>query len=274
MLFRSIAERSNAGTFRVANRSAASVRPHAASSGTDSGDRIAVRSAIQAQATSTVVRVANPRILTSRPANAVEPPDSPSTQVAPRDSIASLIRRAENSCRPEPLHAPRRVGCIPTERDVQRGPSGDAQWRRVTNQARDLKETMDNDKPAAAENIELADRILDQLDTIIRECEAETRPLEVDPARNQLFELFVTAEAAGCVGDDADPDLSADGICHALATRWGLKAAAQQSFESQTSIPPEHIGKMRSLWSVMRMWMEWTYAWERWPEFHDGETGR
>ena len=25
---------------------------------------------------------------------------------------------------------------------------------------------------------------------------------------------------------------------------------------------------MRLLWSVMRMWMEWTYAWQRWAEFH------
>jgi len=26
---------------------------------------------------------------------------------------------------------------------------------------------------------------------------------------------------------------------------------------------------MRMLWSFLRMWMEWAYAWERWSEFHD-----
>ena len=28
----------------------------------------------------------------------------------------------------------------------------------------------------------------------------------------------------------------------------------------------------RLLWSVMRMWMEWDYAWERWEEFHRSQA--
>jgi hypothetical protein len=36
-------------------------------------------------------------------------------------------------------------------------------------------------------------------------------------------------------------------------------------------IAPVHMNRMRSLWSMMRMWMEWTYAWDRWEEFHRGK---
>lgn len=118
----------------------------------------------------------------------------------------------------------------------------------------------------------LQNQILDQLDVIIGEAEQKGTPLEVDPSRAKIFELFVTAEAAGCVGEEAQPDLSADGICAALSQRWGLQQAAQASVANQTKIPGEHLTKMRSLWSVMRMWMEWTYAWERWAEFHQDQT--
>jgi len=86
--------------------------------------------------------------------------------------------------------------------------------------------------------------------------------------RGQLFELFVTAEGAGYVDGEGDFDLSADGLCHELSERWGLKQAAEQSFTQQSNLPPTQLKKMRSLWSLMRMWMEWTYAWSRWAEFH------
>ncbi len=121
----------------------------------------------------------------------------------------------------------------------------------------------------------LAEQILNTLEGLIREAERETRPLEVDPNRSRLFELFVTAHGAGFVRQDAAVDLTADGICRELAQRWGLADAARQSAEQQAAFRPEHVGKMRLLWSLMRMWMEWTYAWERWPEFHapaDAET--
>lgn len=119
---------------------------------------------------------------------------------------------------------------------------------------------------------QLQQQILHRIDRIIGECEEAGRPLEIDPARSQLFELFVTAEGAGCVGEESQPDLSADGICQALADRWGLRAAARASIAEQSKLPRQQLSRMRSLWSVMRMWMEWTYAWQRWPEFHEAST--
>lgn len=115
---------------------------------------------------------------------------------------------------------------------------------------------------------DLARGIVARVDEIIRRAESETKPLEVDPYRGELFELFVTAEGAGYVDEQGDFDLSADGLCHQLSERWGLKQAAEQSFTQQSNLPTSHLQKMRSLWSVMRMWMEWTYAWSRWDEFH------
>lgn len=114
----------------------------------------------------------------------------------------------------------------------------------------------------------LAERIVSQVESLVREAEAENKPLEVDPYRGRLFELFVTAEGAGHLEPDAEPDLSADGLCRLLAERWGLADAARQSFEQQQRLPREQLVKMRLLWSVMRMWMEWAYAWSRWDEFH------
>ena len=118
------------------------------------------------------------------------------------------------------------------------------------------------------ETLTLADRILDQIESLILEAEKTTKPLEVDPYRGQLFELFVTANGAGYTAENATPDLSADGICRQLGARWGLANAARESLELKARMPQEHLSKMRLLWSVMRMWMEWTYAWDRWAEFH------
>lgn len=115
----------------------------------------------------------------------------------------------------------------------------------------------------------LAEQILNTLDELIREAEHETKPLELDPYRSRLFELFVTTNGAGFLSNDAAMDLSADGLCRELAARWGLTDAARETAEGQAAFRSEHIGKMRLLWSLMRMWMEWTYAWQRWPEFHE-----
>lgn len=123
------------------------------------------------------------------------------------------------------------------------------------------------EKPESA-NLDLQTHILSQINSIISDSEVNGKPLEIDPARGRLFELFVKAESAGLVGDDAEPDLSADGICQSLSAQWGLQEAAQASVVNQTRLEPEQLAKMRSLWSVMRMWMEWTYAWGRWTEFH------
>lgn len=117
----------------------------------------------------------------------------------------------------------------------------------------------------------LATQILDRLDNLLRQAEAETRPLELDPFRSGLFELFVLADGAGFLKDDAETDLSADVLCRLLAERWGLTEAAQQATEAQTKIPNAQLSKMRLLWSLMRMWMEWTYAWQRWQKFHDAK---
>jgi hypothetical protein len=120
----------------------------------------------------------------------------------------------------------------------------------------------------------LAKSLIEQIDRVVREAEEAGRPLEIAPYRGQLFELFVMADAADLLKEPANEnappklDLTADGLCRALAERWNLSDAARASFSNQTRLPPEHLARMRLLWSVMRMWMEWTYAWQRWREFH------
>jgi hypothetical protein len=120
----------------------------------------------------------------------------------------------------------------------------------------------------------LARSILDQIELLVAEAEAAARPLELDPFRGRLFELFVMADAADLLREPEDApsaaenDLTADGLCRALAARWNLADAARESFSSKTRLAPEHLARMRLLWSVMRMWMEWSYAWQRWAEFH------
>lgn len=114
----------------------------------------------------------------------------------------------------------------------------------------------------------LAVRVLERIDVLVRDAERQTRPLELDPYRSQLFELFVLAEGAGYVREGAQPDLTADGLCRALAERWGLADATRTSQYGPAKLPAQNVAQMRLLWSLMRMWMEWTYAWQRWPEFH------
>ncbi len=114
----------------------------------------------------------------------------------------------------------------------------------------------------------MADHILNRLEELILDADRQTKPLELEPYRGQLFELFVMAEGAGYLKEGSDPDLSADGLCRLLGARWGLAAAAREAMSQQSKIPQQQLAKMRLLWSVMRMWMEWDYAWERWSEFH------
>ena len=114
----------------------------------------------------------------------------------------------------------------------------------------------------------LASQIVEHVDELISQALRENKPLEIDPVRSRLFELFVTADGAGYLSEGSDPDLTADSFCKLLAERWGLDAAAQESVSRQEKIPQEHLAKMRGLWSFLRMWMEWTYAWSRWKEFH------
>ncbi|MFK7821481.1 MAG: hypothetical protein AB8G99_22390 [Planctomycetaceae bacterium] len=123
-----------------------------------------------------------------------------------------------------------------------------------------------------AELPHLARTILDGVADLCEQATKSGQPLEVDPNRGHLFEYFVTAEASGYLKEDAECDLSADGLCHLLGTRWGVADAARESTARQEKMAPESLAKMRLLWSLMRMWMEWTYAWSRWNEFHSART--
>lgn len=105
-----------------------------------------------------------------------------------------------------------------------------------------------------------AQKILGEIDRLIQQAESQTRPLEIDPYHRELFQLFKLAYEAGLTGDDASPDLSADGICKQLAALWGLTAAAQTWLTQSAQLPKAQLMRMRSLWSVMRMWMEWDFA--------------
>lgn len=124
---------------------------------------------------------------------------------------------------------------------------------------------------STSEALTLADHIIEQVEQLILEAERTTKPLELDPFRSRLFELFVTAEGAGYLKEGSDPDLSADGLCRLLGARWGLANAAREAMSQQTRMSQEQLSKMRLLWSVMRMWMEWDYAWQRWGEFHNSK---
>lgn len=112
----------------------------------------------------------------------------------------------------------------------------------------------------------LKQTILTRLQQVISDAEQATRPLEIEPWRGKLFELFVTANGAGMTRDDSPIDLTASGICQELSAQWGLKDIATS--DQGATFAPKDIAKVRLLWSLMRMWMEWTYAWDRWHEFH------
>ena len=141
---------------------------------------------------------------------------------------------------------------------------------------------MTNRDIQVSENVRktVADAIISGVEMLIEEAQQATKPLEIDPYRSRLFELFVTADGANLVGDertthlktavdeDDRTDLSADGLSRSLARRWGLDMAARDSAAQQTKLPPVQLERMRLLWSIMRMWMEWNYAWCRWEEFH------
>lgn len=117
---------------------------------------------------------------------------------------------------------------------------------------------------------------LGELETVIAEAQAATRPLEIEPWRSRIFNAFVQAwhadlvpdESQASAFDDSDEDdpellLTADTLCRVLAQRSGLDLAAREAQSLQTRLPPDQLERMRLLWSLMRMWMEWSYAWHR-----------
>ncbi len=114
--------------------------------------------------------------------------------------------------------------------------------------------------------------VIDRLQLIIEQAEAETKPLEMDPFRSQLFELFVMADGAAMLDEALEPNLTSDSIAKILAERWQLRSAAVESMQQDSPLAQESLSRMRLLWSFLRMWMEWTYAWQRWREFHEGDA--
>jgi len=118
---------------------------------------------------------------------------------------------------------------------------------------------------------DFAERVIEQVEEVVLAAEEATRPLEVEPYRGRLFAVFVLAYRAGGMQPDSAIDLSADALCRDLGARWGLANAARDAGDA-TGMNPQHVHKMRLLWSTMRLWMEWTYAWNRWAEFHSSEA--
>lgn len=125
---------------------------------------------------------------------------------------------------------------------------------------------------AAVSQASLIQNIIDRIQSVIEAAESATQPLELEPHRGSLFELFVMADGAGLIDEDDDRSLSSDAIAKSLADRWDLRSAATASLQTQDNLSPQSLSKMRLMWSFLRMWMEWTYAWQRWSEFHDGQA--
>jgi len=115
----------------------------------------------------------------------------------------------------------------------------------------------------------LARDLVDRVDEILQDAVVSGQPLELDPQRSQLFELFVMADAAGFLQPDAAPDLSCDEIARELAARWDLARSLGGALPPPDTLEPKQLRSLRLLWSFMRLWMEWTYAWQRWEEFHE-----
>ncbi len=125
----------------------------------------------------------------------------------------------------------------------------------------------------AAENLSpgksLAQDLVTRIDDVLQGAAASGQPIELDPQRSRLFELFVMAEATGFLEEGAEHDLTCDGVARELAARWHLSRDMRGEFRTPSSLPPDQLGRLRLLWSFMRMWMEWTSAWQRWDEFHN-----
>ncbi|MFN5532406.1 MAG: hypothetical protein ACK5F7_17660 [Planctomycetaceae bacterium] len=112
---------------------------------------------------------------------------------------------------------------------------------------------------------QLARGVIDRLEELILDADRLGRPLEVDPQRQALFELFEQADAGGFLADDSEFDLSADAVAKVLAERWKLRNLGA-AIAQPGNLPPAQLARLRVLWSFMRMWMEWDYAWRRYRE--------
>lgn len=130
-----------------------------------------------------------------------------------------------------------------------------------------MTENVNLDTPVSQAS--LIEHVASRLQEIVDEAEANTKPLEMEPYRGRLFELFVLANGAGLTDEELEPNLTSDAVARLLAERWGLRQEVSSSAESAKAISNDGVAKMRLLWSLLRMWMEWCYAWDRWAEFHD-----
>ena len=130
-----------------------------------------------------------------------------------------------------------------------------------------MTENVNLDTPVSQAS--LIEHVASRLQEIVDEAEANTQPLEMEPYRGRLFELFVLANGAGLTDEELEPNLTSDAVARLLAERWGLRQEVSSSAESAKAISNDGVAKMRLLWSLLRMWMEWCYAWDRWAEFHD-----
>ncbi len=113
----------------------------------------------------------------------------------------------------------------------------------------------------------LITHLVDRAETVIKAAEAANYPLEMDPYRAQLFDIFALAEASGLL-IEMGPHLQADALAERLSERWNLKAIGEAGLKLSATSNDPVMRRVQLLWSACRLWMAWTYAWERWDFYH------
>lgn len=126
-------------------------------------------------------------------------------------------------------------------------------------------------RPMSPQADKLAGLITVQLSKVIEAAIEAKAPIEIDPSRGQIFELFVTADAAGLIDEAGQTQpLSSGELTRRLGRLWNLGDAIEEVDGDQSKLTPSDLERLRRLWSLLRMWLEWSYAWNRWDEFHQG----
>src|SRR5579859_2898172 len=80
--------------------------------------------------------------------------------------------------------------------------------------------------------------LVEQIAEILQSAVTNGQPIELDPHRARLFELFVMAEATGFLKEGEEFDLSCDGIARELAARWDLARNLGGGISQPASLPP------------------------------------
>src|SRR4029079_18856111 len=88
---------------------------------------------------------------------------------------------------------------------------------------------------------DLATELVDRVEQLLLEAERLSRPVELDPYRSGLFELFVLADGAVYLSENAVDDLTSDAISRELAGRWNLADAARESIGQQAKLASPHL---------------------------------